>query len=108
MNMTLTREDKKNYSIHFGCIDLIHHMHSQYKNLQAYVKCSNEQDPMVIFFQQVIDSMKKLKVLARVDLGNFWVLQGSGPQGLRSKVAVETLRVPMGATLKGSDQMGEV
>ena len=78
MNMTLITKDKKNYSIHFGCIDLIHHMHNQYNSTLAYVTCSYEQDPMVTFFQKVIDSMKRLKVLARVDFGNFWVWQGAG------------------------------
>ena len=75
--MTLIREDKKIHSIHFGCIDLVHHTYDQYKNSLAYVKHSYEQDPIVTFFQKVIDSMKRLQVLAGFDFGSFWVWQGS-------------------------------
>ena len=71
MNMTLIDQPKKNYSIHFECIDLIHQMHKQYKSLLAYAKHSYEQDPMVTFFQKVINSMKRLKVSIRVDLAIF-------------------------------------
>ena len=78
MNMLLIREDQKIYSIYFGCIDLIHHMHNQYKSSLAYVKHSYEQDPTITFFQKVIDSMKKLKVSGGFDFGRFWVWQGSG------------------------------
>ena len=69
---------QKIYSIYFGCMDLIHHMYNQYKNSLVYVKCSYEPDPMVIFFQKVINSMKKLKVSVGVDFGSFWVWQGLG------------------------------
>ena len=82
MNMNTHHARQKNYSIHFGCIDLIHHVHNQYKSSLAYVNCSYEQNPMVIFFQKIIDSMKKLKVLIEVDFGNL----GFGLKALRVKI----------------------
>ena len=78
MNMTLMRKTKKNYSVHFGCIHIIHHLHNIYKSLQAYVKHSYKQNPPLIFFQNIIDSMKKLEVLARVDFGNFGIGKAQG------------------------------
>ena len=52
-------------------------MHDQYKSLLTYVKHSYEYDPMDCFFQKVIDLMKKIKALARIDFGNFRIYQGS-------------------------------
>ena len=75
-NTHCTRQ--KNYSIHFGCIDPIHHMHNQYKSLLAHIKLSYKQYPMVNFFQKVINSMKKLKVSREVDFGSYWIWQGLG------------------------------
>ena len=49
----------------------MHHMHDQYKSSLAYVKHSYEQDPMITSCQKVVDSMKKLKVSAGVDLAVF-------------------------------------
>ena len=71
--MTLIGQDKKNYSIHYGCIDLIHHMYNQYKSSLAYIKCSYEHDPIINFFLKVINSMKNLKVSTWVDFEIFWV-----------------------------------
>ena len=65
---------KKNYSIHFGCIDLIHHMHNQYKNLLAYVKCSYKQDPMVTFSKSYWFN-EKAKSFQHGDFDNLWIWQ---------------------------------
>ena len=73
--MILIGQNKIFYSVDFGCIDPIHHMHDRYKSSLAYIKCRHEQDPKITFFRDLMKKKFNNVILAILGLARLRALE---------------------------------